>query len=48
MRAAYEGSDRNPLEPGDGFSLALPRLTCQDLNWQYDDGRCVIEGKPTR
>ena len=48
MKATYEGPDRNPLEVGDGISLALVRQACQDLNWQYDNGRCVIEGKLTR
>ena len=45
MKAAYDGLNLNPLEAGDGVSLALTRLACQDLNWQHDGGRCVIGGK---
>ena len=44
MKTAYSGPDQNPLEAADALSGTLIRHACRNLDWQCEDGTCVIRG----
>ena len=45
MKVAYPGQDKNPLAEENSVSLTLVRNVCRDLEWQYHEGECSLEGK---